>query len=1077
MEPPKDVLPAPASTTTGDSRALRALSSDRGTVHRGSRSYSIHSFSRRLSRDPLAPDKWPSIERFQVEEQQMYGLAGLLMPLYLSPLIYQGTRESLCMYSMLLPLCWWATGSIPRCMAALAPMVTLPVLQTMSADEAAAAFLTPASLIIFIFLVIVTAGRTSGSMDPQAELQDMQQVWRPVAVTYVTSLFVPKTVVAVLLNLVVDKILRCIHHCERDRTLIEHHDSREESDKQPPLAPTRQCSLASIKPDDLLAELAEAVVQLARECAFCKKTHKGPCLSPEPQREKWEIEEPPLPAPPPAGRQATVGLPVAPVLTYGRGRDTSSVAPHTRDESASRRQRSDENFRAGGGLSPQSPGTFSPQSTLTELRRNSMNLNRYQIKKEAMSKSDRKVASPTPLGGSAWNYSQPRCSQQCTSRTELVSDRSAMVSPVPCKGDTDRKAGAVCQKPPSPSFLAASGAASTQEQLKVDKAVAEQCTKGDHEPKKKEQAEQGGVDEKGNKRDKGDILSPTPKKKKRSRQSKAPRESNEPAVAASPKRHRKRARIGKKKNIIEVPRDDIDPEVSAASVTPLASAVASPALSAMCSLSPVSEAAQTAEMAPVGEVGIRAAAVDMRRPSILKMPLKSKGWVPGLLYGVQGAATATTAQRKSSTVGFDMAHQVDISGGEREGEREEEGIEGADTAPLADSAGPSDKAVVWSSPASPTPPTTDKSRTAPRGNARRYSVATCTASPSNGATADEQSAPQRRSPFMRKLSATNSVTSAGRHGSIKDEKMTNRLSKRGASGLLTWLLLMTPTALMATAFCCVSLYILHLRNRPTLNMEVNKDVCLVATTQLNKLGPIKHGDLLLPYALTSYALFVCLSSAIGYNSGKHMLSFLSLLLLLFSVMPATRKGCCAPSQRMIVWSAMSRDLPWAVLVIHGTVQLTTSIVQSNKLLPAGFALLGSDFWSRNSLVTNQAVIGAIGSVLAETVNNELLSADLVPLVLQIAQDNDVPGAAYAVPAAVGASSNMILPIDLPMIVAHEVIEVPMVQIFIIGTIAKTVTVVVSIVSVNAYGSYLIPWTDPTSFNSTYNAGGLAFSQI
>ncbi|KAL1475236.1 hypothetical protein MTO96_037442 [Rhipicephalus appendiculatus] len=667
----------------------------------------------------------------------------------------------------------------------------------------------------------------------------------------------------------------------------------------------------------------------------------------------------------------------------------------------------------------------------------------------------------------------------------------------------DRKADAVCQKPPSPSsFLIASGAASTQEKLTVDKAGAEQCAKDDHEPKNKEEAVKpsapDAVDEKGNKRDKGDILSPTPKKKKRSRQSKAPRESNEPAAAASPKRQRKRARIGKKKNIIEVPRDDIDPEVSAASVTPLASAVASPALSAMCSLSPVSEAAQTAEMAPVGEVGIRAAAVDMRRPSILKMPLKSKGWVPGLLYGVQGAATATTAQRKSSTVGFDMAHQVDISGGEREGEREEEvpreraekeqrtrfsvdlsfkGIEGADTAPLADSAGPSDKAVVWSSPASPTPPTTDKSRTAPRGNARRYSVATCTASPSNGATADEQSAPQRRSPFMRKLSATNSVTSAGRHGSIKDEKMTNRLSKRGASGLLTWLLLMTPTALMATAFCCVSLYILHLRNRPTLDMEGNKDVCLVATTQLNKLGPIKHRDLLLPYALTSYALFVCLSSVIGYNSGKHMLSFLSLLLLLFSVMPATRKGCCAPSQRMIVWSAMSRDLPWAVLVIHGTVQLTTSIVQSNKLLPAGFALLGSDFWSRNSLVTNQAVIGAIGSVLAETVNNEFLSAVLVPLVLQIAQDNDVPGAAYAVPAAVGASSNMILPIDLPMIVAHEVIEVPMVQIFIIGTIAKTVTVVVSIVSVNAYGSYLIPWTDPTSFNSTYNAGGSAFSEI
>ncbi|KAH8039034.1 hypothetical protein HPB51_004959 [Rhipicephalus microplus] len=214
---------------------------------------------------------------------------------------------------------------------------------------------------------------------------------------------------------------------------------------------------------------------------------------------------------------------------------------------------------------------------------------------------------------------------------------------------------------------------------------------------------------------------------------------------------------------------------------------------------------------------------------------------------------------------------------------------------------------------------------------------------------------------------------------------------------------------------------------------------------------------------------------------KHMLSFLSLLLLLLSAMPATRNGCCSSKGRMIVWSAMSRDMPWAVLIIHGTVQLTTSIVQSNKLLPAGFALLGSDFWSKNSLVTNQAVIGAIGSMLAETINNEHLSANLVPLAWQIVSlacpKYDLPGAAYAVPAAVGASSNMILPIELPMIVAHEVIEVPMVQIFIIGTIARTVAVVISILSVNVYGSYLMPWTNPKSFNSTYNDGGLAFSEI
>ncbi|KAL3244271.1 hypothetical protein MRX96_018894 [Rhipicephalus microplus] len=182
-------------------------------------------------------------------------------------------------------------------------------------------------------------------------------VWL-VAVAYVTSLFVPKPVVAVLLNLVVDKVLRCMHQCERERTLTERHDSREVPDKQPPppLVPTRQPSLASIKPDDLLTELAEAVVQLAQQCASCKRTHKGPCFPPEPQREKWEIEEPPLPAPPPTGRK----------------QPPPSGASNTR--------RGGELLRAGRVLSPLSPGTFSPQSTLSDLRRNSLNLNRYQIK-------------------------------------------------------------------------------------------------------------------------------------------------------------------------------------------------------------------------------------------------------------------------------------------------------------------------------------------------------------------------------------------------------------------------------------------------------------------------------------------------------------------------------------------------------------------------------------------------------------------------------------------------------------------------------------------------------------------------
>ncbi|KAK8784991.1 hypothetical protein V5799_008650 [Amblyomma americanum] len=109
-----------------------------------------------------------------------------------------GGMECLCLYSLLLPLCWWMTNSVPRCVAALAPFVTLPVLRTLGADEAAAAFLTQA-LPLFLWLT---------------------------ALTYAMSLFVPKAAVALLLNLAVDKILTCIHDCELDRTLSEQEEQR-----------------------------------------------------------------------------------------------------------------------------------------------------------------------------------------------------------------------------------------------------------------------------------------------------------------------------------------------------------------------------------------------------------------------------------------------------------------------------------------------------------------------------------------------------------------------------------------------------------------------------------------------------------------------------------------------------------------------------------------------------------------------------------------------------------------------------------------------------------------------------------
>ncbi|KAH7958377.1 hypothetical protein HPB49_001109 [Dermacentor silvarum] len=216
------------------------------------------------------------------------------------------------------------------------------------------------------------------------------------------------------------------------------------------------------------------------------------------------------------------------------------------------------------------------------------------------------------------------------------------------------------------------------------------------------------------------------------------------------------------------------------------------------------------------------------------------------------------------------------------------------------------------------------------------------------------------------------------------------------------------------------------------------------------------------------------------RGSENMLSFLSFLLVASSAVPVTLRRFWEKERRMLVWGSVSRDLPWAVVIVNSTVQLATRVVeascsatshishglsdnpvteqlQNNNLLETGFNSLGVEFWTHNSPLANQLLLGAIGSVLAEVTDNNSLNGDLMPFVVKIAKVTAVEPWLYVVPAALGACTNMILPIHLPMIVAHEVVDVPILQLVLIATIAKTVIVLTSVFSINTYGVYLLDW--------------------
>ncbi|XP_065301031.2 guanine nucleotide-binding protein G(s) subunit alpha isoforms XLas-like [Dermacentor albipictus] len=200
---------------------------------------------------------------------------------------------------------------MPRCVAALAPVLTLPALQIMSPDDTAACFFQMNSLEVVAFLALVTAGHSSsGSLLQRFSyllcskygLQVRALYFSLTCMTYVLAIFMPKSLVAVLFVLTVDKVLSCVHESELDRTLIEERVSQEPKAKVAPYR--RSQSLVpsvSDKPDTdkLFARLAQAVDVLNDETAETvtlnkRKNRMGPDVQTEKEQhqkqEKWEVD-------------------------------------------------------------------------------------------------------------------------------------------------------------------------------------------------------------------------------------------------------------------------------------------------------------------------------------------------------------------------------------------------------------------------------------------------------------------------------------------------------------------------------------------------------------------------------------------------------------------------------------------------------------------------------------------------------------------------------------------------------------------------------------------------------------------
>ncbi|XP_054932228.1 uncharacterized protein [Dermacentor andersoni] len=116
---------------------------------------------------PRRPSSLYSLRSFSTalddyQECRSLSHLGILMPIYLIPLLFLGMKIGGSLYCLFLPLLLWAFNSLPKPGAALIHLVTVPLMGLMEAEQVARQYLTVDALVLaLLFFLVVIVDRWS----------------------------------------------------------------------------------------------------------------------------------------------------------------------------------------------------------------------------------------------------------------------------------------------------------------------------------------------------------------------------------------------------------------------------------------------------------------------------------------------------------------------------------------------------------------------------------------------------------------------------------------------------------------------------------------------------------------------------------------------------------------------------------------------------------------------------------------------------------------------------------------------------------------------------------------------------
>ncbi|KAL3191556.1 hypothetical protein MRX96_059656 [Rhipicephalus microplus] len=283
---------------------------------------------------------------------------------------------------------------------------------------------------------------------------------------------------------------------------------------------------------------------------------------------------------------------------------------------------------------------------------------------------------------------------------------------------------------------------------------------------------------------------------------------------------------------------------------------------------------------------------------------------------------------------------------------------------------------------------------------------------------------------------------------------------------LRWFAVSLPVTVICCAISWVSIY----RNSliscdDSIDEQTNRDMSKCALVRHKNMKRHTIREALLFYWLIGIPVA---SSAYAHQTPGRYLEgpFLGLTLLALSVAPGPAWRHCW-SLRLLCWKDLRSRMPWDILLMLGSVMALSRTVKECRLVEVGLEKLDDHFWAQRSAKSSQFILVGVAAVLSEIVVGDTLARSMATTVVRVAVVTETPISFYVVPVSLAASINVMLPVSLPLLVMREYLKAKGAQMLAYSVLLKCVAILVIFISMNTVGLVLFQSDQPPAAHAIY----------